>query len=146
MTLTLLAYLIMAVVTDFRETRISNRLIASGLMVGLAFRFVGEGSVGIVHFLVNISIPVILFFLLFQMRALGAGDIKLFSVAGGFLTTRQLIYMMLASLFIAAVIGVGKLVYLKLTTGRFGTGRTLIHFSLAILIAYFYVVWGCAIE
>lgn len=146
MTLALLAYLIVAVVTDFRETRISNRLIASGLIVGLALRVVGEGSVGIVHFLVNISIPVILLFLLFQMRALGAGDIKLFSVAGGFLTIRQLIYMMLASLFIAAAIGVGKLLYLKMTTGRFGNGRTLIHFSLAILIAYFCVVWGCAIE
>ena len=142
----MLAILIIAVVTDLRETRISNRLITSGLILGLAFRIVGAGVAGVVHFLVNISIPVILLFLLFQMRALGAGDIKLFSVAGGFLTIRQLIYMMLASLFIAAAIGVGKLLYLKMTTGRFGNGRTLIHFSLAILIAYFCVVWGCAIE
>lgn len=136
----------MAVVTDFREMRISNRLIASGLIWGLAFRVMGEGSAGIVHFLVNISIPVILLFLLFQMRALGAGDIKLFSVAGGFLTTRQLLYVMLAAFFSAAVIGIGKLLYLKVTTGRFGNRRTIIHFSTSILIGFFIVVWGCAIE
>lgn len=146
MTLTLLTFLVMAVAADFRETKISNRLIVSGLIWGFALRIMGEGSAGIVHFLVNISIPVILLFLLFQMRALGAGDIKLFSVAGGFLTTRQLLYLMLTAFFIAGAIGVGKLLYQKKTTGSFGNKRTLIHFSAAILIGYFIVVWGCAIE
>ena len=36
MTLTLLTVLVFAVAADFREMRISNRLIASGLMMGLA--------------------------------------------------------------------------------------------------------------
>lgn len=146
MTLTLLTVLVLAVVTDFREMKISNRLIASGLILGLALRILGEGGAGIVHFLVNISIPVILLFLLFQMRALGAGDIKLFSVAGGFLTTRQLLYVMLASFFVAAFTGLGKLLYQKRITGIFRYQRTLIHFSTSILIGYFIVVWGCAIE
>ena len=83
MNLALPVLLILAVVTDFRERRISNRLIASGLFLGLALRILVEGSAGVVHFLVNISIPVIMLFLLFQMRALGAGDIKLFSVKIG---------------------------------------------------------------
>lgn len=128
--------------TDFREMKISNRLIASGLIIGLALRIMGEGSAGIVHFLVNISVPVILLFLLFQMRALGAGDIKLFSVVGGFLTTRQLVYVMAAAFILAAVIGLGKLAYVKLTTGSFGKGKTLIHFSAAILIGYLIVIGG----
>jgi len=91
MTLTLLTVLVFAVTADFREMRISNRLIASGLMMGLALRILGEGGAGIVHFLVNISIPVILLFLLFQLRVIGAGDIKLFSVAGGFLSMRSVV-------------------------------------------------------
>lgn len=98
-----------------------------------------------VHFLVNISIPVILLFLLFQMRVIGAGDIKLFSMAGGFLSTKQLVYLMVTSFLVAAVVGVGKLVYIGTTSGFFRKRRTLIHFSTAILIAYFIVVWGCAI-
>ncbi len=146
MTLTLLTVLVLAVVEDFREMKISNRLIAFGLILGLALRIMGEGGAGIVHFLVNISIPVILLFLLFQMRALGAGDIKLFSVAGGFLTMRQLLYVMLAAFFSAALIGLGKLLYQKKAAGIFRHQRTLIHFSTSILIGYFIVVWGCAIE
>lgn len=53
MTLTLLTVLVFAVAADFREMRISNRLIASGLMMGLTLRILGEGGAGIVHFLVN---------------------------------------------------------------------------------------------
>lgn len=145
MTLTLLTVLVLAVVEDFREMKISNRLIASGLILGLAFRVMGEGSAGVVHFLVNISIPVLLLFLLFQMRAVGAGDIKLFSVVGGFLTTEQLLYVMFAAFAAGAVIGLIKLVYRVRTTGyQIGT-ITVIHFSTAILIGYFVIVWGCEI-
>lgn len=130
---------------DFGNEKISNRLIVSGLFWGLAFRLLGEGNAGVVHFLVNISIPVILLFLLFQMRAVGAGDIKLFSVAGGFLTTKQLLYVMLAAFAAGAAIGLIKLVYRVKTTGyQFGT-ITVIHFSTAILIGYFVIVWGCGI-
>lgn len=130
---------------DFGNEKISNRLIVSGLLWGLAFRLLREGNAGLVHFLVNISIPVILLFLLFQMRGIGAGDIKLFSVIGGFLETRQLLSVMLAAFLIAAVIGFGKLLYRVKTTGyQFGT-MTLIHFSTAILLGYFMIVWGCAI-
>lgn len=142
----LLVILVLAVRTDFRRQKISNRLIVLGLFSGLILRILGEGSSGIVHFLVNISIPVILLFLLFWLRALGAGDIKLFSVVGGFLETRQLLWVMITAFFAAAVIGVGKVLYLKLSTGCHGKQKTLIHFSLAILIGYLLVVWGCVIE
>ncbi len=143
--MTLLVILSLAVVTDFRERRISNRLIALGLCIGLILCILGEGSIGIVHFLVNISIPVILLFLLFQLRALGAGDIKLFSVVGGFLELRQLLAVMIASFVAASVIGLGKLLYHKLSAKKKDGNRTLIHFSLAILIGYIIAVWGCAI-
>lgn len=94
--------------------------------------------------MVNISIPVILLFLLFQLRALGAGDIKLLSVAGGFLTVGQLMYLIAATFLTAAIIGAGKLVYRKGIL-RQRKGKTLIHFSLAILIGYFITIWGCVI-
>lgn len=144
MNLTLLTFLTIAVVTDFKEWRISNRLVVAGLIVGLAFRIVGEGSAGLVHFLMNISIPVIFLFLLFRMRVIGAGDIKLFSMTGGFLSVRQLLCVM-AAFLVAAVTGLGKLVYMGMTSGFFWKKQTRIHFSFAILIAYFIVVWGCAI-
>jgi prepilin peptidase CpaA len=136
----------MAVVSDFREMRISNRLIASGLIWGLVLRIMGDGSAGIIFFLFNVSIPVILLFLFFQLRAVGAGDIKLFSVVGAFLTTRQLMYIIAVSFLCASVLGSGKLLYNRVLCGRDGKQRTLIHFSCSVLIGYFIVVWGCGIE
>lgn len=144
--LVLLFHLVAAVVADYRRMKISNRLIASGLIWGFVLRFMGEGSAGIVHFLVNISVPVILLFLLFQLRVLGAGDIKLFSVVGGFVTTSQLLLVIVSAFFAGGAIGAVKLLYLKKTTGSFGNGRTLMHFSLSVLIGYFVMVWGCVIE
>ena len=89
---------------------------------------------------------VCMLFLLFQMRALGAGDIKLFSVVGGFVTERQLLWVMAIAFLVAAAIGAGKLAYVRWTTGSWGRNRTYMHFSPAIFIAYGIVVWGCVVE
>ena len=129
MNLTLLTHLTMAVVMDFGNGRISNRLIVSGLIWGLAFRLLGEGSAGAVHFLMNISIPVILLFLLFSLHIMGAGDIKLFSIAGGFLTLTQLCYLIPAAFVVGAVIGAGKIVYKKLTVGYAIGTKTFMNFN-----------------
>ena len=75
---------------DLCRKKISNRLIFVGLGLGLAFQLKEHGVVGIFLFLRNISFPVIIFYLLFLMHALGAGDIKLFSVIGSFLKFRGL--------------------------------------------------------
>ena len=156
MNLTLLTHLTLAVVMDFGNGRISNRLIVSGLIWGLAFRLLGEGSAGAVHFLMNISIPVILLFLLFSLCILGAGDIKLFSIAGGFLTLTQLCYLIPVAFVVGAVIGAGKIAVSythlrahetgkKVTVGYAIGTKTFMHFSTAILIGYFIVVWGWGI-
>ena len=130
---------------DVREQRISNRLIVLGLFTGLLLRTWGDGSAGIICFLVNISIPVILLFLLFQLRALGAGDIKLFSVVGGFLETEQLFRVLILSFFAAALLGLGKMLYFKWSGTKSAEEKTLIHFSIAILMGYIVTVWGCVI-
>jgi len=66
----------------------------------------GYGFRGVYYFLGNISIPIILLYLLFQMRVLGAGDIKLFSMIGSILTTEELFRCMAYS-FAAAGAGAG---------------------------------------
>ena len=139
--LILLGLLACAVYTDMTQTRISNRLIVLGLMIGLFFRIKTEGSVGFLFYTVNIFIPVILLYLLFQMRALGAGDIKLFSMIGAFISTEQLLKLMGLAFFVGAMLGIGKIIYrfIFLKTER-GT-LTKIHFSPAILMAYLMIIW-----
>ena len=77
-------------------------------------RLIQYGPAGIVISIFHITIPVILLFLLFQAHVIGAGDIKLFSITGIFLTTEQLLKVMLLSFFIAAIYGAGKIGYLAL--------------------------------
>ena len=104
MKLVLLFYfLIFAAVQDIQSGKVSNRLIAIGLMTGLIFQVIEHKVCGIYFFLWNISVPVILLYLLFQMRVLGAGDIKLFSMTGSILTIGKLFQCMAYSFLAAGV-------------------------------------------
>ncbi len=76
----LLCLLAAAVRMDLQTKKISNRLILSGLLLGCMRNLAQYGWKGSIYFLILISFPVLIFYLLFLMRALGAGDIKLFSV------------------------------------------------------------------
>lgn len=156
LTLTLLS---VAVATDIRSFRISNRLIVSGLIWGCFFQTMEWGVGGIGVFLLNVSIPVILLYLLFLIRVLGAGDIKLLSMIGGIWGFRVLGVTIAVSFLAAAFLSLCKVLIhqnliLRLRVFREYMGRLLtsgrllkypqdskgeqhiVHFSLAILIGY----------
>lgn len=139
--LMLLVIFMWAVYTDLTRTKISNRLIVTGLSLGLILRIFGEGGIGILVYIVNISIPVILLYLLFQTHVLGAGDIKLFSVAGAFISTEQLIQLIWVSFCVGAVLGILKILYRRVTAKKNAGQWTKIHFSVPILAAYVMVIW-----
>jgi prepilin peptidase CpaA len=127
-----------------------------GLFLSLAFGIFLGGMPRIIYILLNISFPVIVLYLLYLLGVLGAGDIKLFSVIGGFNNFRTLAGCMLAAFVVAAVISVGKMLYnrnlrLSLFKGQLfvkevlqgnissyrktmAEERNLMHFSVAILI------------
>lgn len=104
-----------------------------------------EGTAGLVYVLVNISIPVILLYLLFQMRVLGAGDIKLFSVASCFFTWRQICELLVISLVAAAAAGIIKILYLLYKKNYVWKTKTRVHFSIFILTGYMITVWRCVV-
>ncbi len=105
----LLCLLVLAAVEDVRSGKVSNRLIATGLMTGVFVQIYERRVCGVYYFLGNILTPVILLYLLFQMRVLGAGDIKLFSMIGSFLTIWELLRCMFYG-FLAA--GAGAVLFL----------------------------------
>ena len=92
---TLLVILAAAVIQDFMYMKISNRLILMGVLFSLAFGFMTGGLKQIIFVLANVSFPVIVLYLLYLLGVLGAGDIKLFSIIGGFTNFRLLISCML---------------------------------------------------
>ncbi len=148
--------MILAVISDCRTMKIRNRLIVMGLVLGLGFRILYEGPMGIVYFLVNIILPVILLYLLYLMGIIGAGDVKLFSVIGGFVNFKELMACILFSFVAGAVLSAMKMILkrnliTKLSSGvmylmgilhgkiepyknrQFEKGDV-IHFSVAILV------------
>lgn len=111
--LTLYILLTVAVIQDFRHMKVSNRLIFIGLGLGIFFQTIQKGPVAIVRVLPNIIIPVIVLYLLFLMRCLGAGDIKLFSVIGTFINFKQLGVCIAAAFVIGAVFALLKMLSRK---------------------------------
>lgn len=96
---------------DVWKGRIPNWLIAFGLFVGGVFHIGlgGEAS----DFLLGATTPVVLLFPLFYLHMIGAGDIKLLSVAGGFLGLRAGLSCLLGSFILGAVFSLCKCIVHK---------------------------------
>jgi len=99
----LVCLLVLAVIRDIKSCRISNYLIVFGLIVGILFHHFENGWTSISIWGPGILIPVLFLFPLFLLKALGAGDIKLFSVIGCFYGTAFVIKSVGAAFLIAAV-------------------------------------------
>lgn len=103
--------LLIATATDLGTGKVRNRLICLGLFTGTLFQIWEFGLWGLFLSAVQILFPVIVLFLLFLMHALGAGDIKLFSVIGCIWNLKFLCYCMFFSFLTGAVFSLGKLLY-----------------------------------
>lgn len=156
--LLLLIFLGIAVVGDYKTMKISNRLILFGYVLVLANYFMQDTGKKFIYVLWNISFPVILLYLFYLIGAIGAGDIKLFSIVGGFLNFKELWECMLFSFVIAAIASLLKMLWdgtlfiqsrealyyfgelvrgqRKKYSWKTGKGGNLIHFAPAILAGY----------
>jgi prepilin peptidase CpaA len=108
-----LLLLLGAIAMDLKDRRIWNGLICLGMVTGLCFRFWESGVTGLLEGVLHLLIPILLFFLLFLIRALGAGDIKLFSMIASIWNVRLLFWCMVSSFVIGAVIAMGKMLFCK---------------------------------
>ncbi len=161
----LLCFLTAAARMDLRTNKIGNRLIGIGLFFGYMRNLVEYGWNGSIHFLIQISLPVCIFYLLFLMRALGAGDIKLFSVISSCIGIKNLFQVVIFSFLIGAVLSCivlfrnrnlyGRLYYFScyvrtaLLTKSIANydyqsdgKQNYIHFSVPILIGYVMYLGG----
>ncbi len=140
--LTLWTFLSLAVAEDVWHMKISNRMILCGLFWGFVIRLMRDGPVGIPLYVLNVLLPVVLLILLFQLHVLGAGDIKLFSVTGSFLTTGQLMRVIAFSFLIAAVVGTGMVMQIRCVEKKVQHKYTKMHFSIPIILAVVLVSGG----
>lgn len=77
--------LLIAAVTDIRAHRIPNSLILAGWVLAFIMGIWQAGISGLLIVGGGILLGLALFFPFYMLRALGAGDVKLMAVVGGFL-------------------------------------------------------------
>lgn len=93
----------LSVISDVIISKVKNRIIIFGLASGLFFQIGILGIKGIGIFILGIGLPVIILFILFLFRVMGAGDIKLLSVVGGFLGPIAVFKCIIITFFFGAV-------------------------------------------
>ncbi len=99
--------LLLAVLADLKTDRIPNGFLVIGIMIGLGgSRWYGPG-------LLSSSVSMLLAFLLmyplFKIGGLGAGDIKVLVMTGGFLSVKDFLTVLTAAFVIGAILAAIKL-------------------------------------
>ena len=69
--------------SDYFTRRIPNLILLIMMTIGILYRWQQMGAGGIPFCLFQTGIVILLFYPLFRIGALGAGDVKLFGVAAG---------------------------------------------------------------
>lgn len=95
---------------DFKRDRIYNGWIFFGILAGLFFHVQEDGWYGVCGAVVPLLIPFVLLYPIYKIGALGAGDIKLFMLSGSFLTTEQLVHVIVVSFIIAGLFSLMKMI------------------------------------
>ena len=98
--------LTLACVGDARNYKIPNELILLGYCAGFVLNMYEYQAMGIVFFLAKAIWPILLLYLLYLVRGLGSGDIKLFSVMATMVGAGDVIDIMIYSVMLAGVIAV----------------------------------------
>jgi prepilin peptidase CpaA len=90
-----------ACITDLRSRRISNRLVMTGLALGLFMNLLLGGCAGLGWSLLGGLLGLAIFFPFFALGGMGAGDVKLLACLGAVLGPKDL----LAVALVGAVVG-----------------------------------------
>lgn len=80
----LLCLVVAAVLSDLGTGRIPNGIIAAGLGCGGLYQVFTNGAAGTILYLGGVILPILIFGVFYYFRMVGAGDIKLLCMAGGF--------------------------------------------------------------
>lgn len=136
-TVVLFVLLVYAAIIDVRSHRIPNRLVVAGLGFGLIYSafvpFWGEH--GFLWALGGAAIGFGVFFPLWLLRIMGAGDVKLMAMVGSLLGVQAVQAAMLATLIAGGVFAVGfSLLHGRLREMLVNVGRMLRIGSIAVVM------------
>lgn len=90
-----LAIAILASITDTRSQRIPNALTFGAAAAALLFHAIAPGRLGVSAGVAGLTGGLVIFFPLFALRAMGAGDVKLMAALGAWMGWQQALYIAL---------------------------------------------------
>jgi len=98
--------LIAAVVCDLSTYKIPNQLMLAGGLLGMGLQFYRNSLQGLAAWLCGTVGIMVIFYILFYLSMIGAGDIKLFGIMGGFLGIKDALILVAVTFLIAAFIAI----------------------------------------
>jgi prepilin peptidase CpaA len=101
----LVLLLVLSFYHDYKESKIPNRYTISGTVLGLAYHGWSGGWSGLAEALIGFAAGFGLLLALYAIRAVGAGDVKLFGAIGAIAGGSFVINGAINSILFAAVIG-----------------------------------------
>lgn len=102
-----------SVIGDCLQYRVKNPLIIYGLFAGLIYQIIYNNLGGIYLWLLGSLLPIFILGILFLIKALGAGDIKLFSVIGGFYGPRMVSRVIVIAFLVGGLLSIFQLIRSK---------------------------------
>lgn len=131
-------FLVTALAADLLWYKIPNQLILFGYVSGFFLNINAYRIKGLNHFIVNALWPIALLLILYAMKAIAAGDIKLFSVMATMVGARLTGNVIIISLLLGAMYGVISIV--KNIKNR-SLALSQIHFSICILAGFLIAIF-----
>lgn len=110
----LVTFLCVAVFWDVRERRVPNKLVLTGLVSGLMLQLWHSGFAGAGMFLVGLLTGLAVLLPFNVLRLMGAGDVKLMAMVGGYVGSAQAMLWIALYTFLAG----GLLAIVFATLGR----------------------------
>lgn len=101
--------LVIACCYDYGSGRIPNLLLLGITAAGMTQSLFGRGSAGGIAFLAAAVAVTALWYPLFKIGMVGAGDVKLLGVCAGYFSIGKIIYFMFFSMLAAAIFSLIKL-------------------------------------
>ncbi|MBR3607303.1 MAG: prepilin peptidase [Lachnospiraceae bacterium] len=109
--LLLLLILSLAAFYDYKKGKIPNYLIVIGAIGGVFRLIILQDVFAIVGYTPGIILPLALFYPVYKIGGMGAGDLKIFSMLGIYFSFLPLCFCIFISMFLAALLSLVKMNY-----------------------------------
>lgn len=107
--LELTTLLLLALISDLRTSKIRNKIVYPFILLGGVTNYLQDGYPGLASSFRGVALPLTLLFVLFMLRILGAGDIKLFCAVGAVMGPDFVLDTIVYSFLVGGVLAAGIL-------------------------------------